>query len=190
MFLIVGFFFFFVSDKGRAQKKGVLVHCLAGISRSVTVMLAYLMAHRQLTLNEAYNMVLKRKANIDPNFHFMQQLHSFEKQLLDARQQQHPRHQQQQQLANSTSGPSTTSSYLSPLSTAVQSPDSGIEFDRWTPGTGGWEMFEGDHQRSPQTKYHFWPILRITATTTTIITTILLATATIMMLSSLIFLKT
>lgn len=116
------------ADKGRAQKKGVLVHCLAGISRSVTVMLAYLMAHRQLTLNEAYNMVLKRKANIDPNFHFMQQLHSFEKQLLDARTQP-------KQLANSTA--SSASSYLSPLSTAVQSPDSGIEFDRWTPGTGG-----------------------------------------------------
>ncbi|KAF0769355.1 dual specificity protein phosphatase Mpk3, partial [Aphis craccivora] len=118
-----------VADKSRAQKKGVLVHCLAGISRSVTVMLAYLMAHRQLTLNEAYNMVLKRKANIDPNFHFMQQLHSFEKQLLDARTQP------KQQSANSTG--SSTSSYLSPLSTAVQSPDSGIEFDRWTPGTGG-----------------------------------------------------
>lgn len=116
-------------DKSRAQKKGVLVHCLAGISRSVTVMLAYLMAHRQLTLNEAYNMVLKRKANIDPNFHFMQQLHSFEKQLLDARTQS------KQQSVNSTG--SSTSSYLSPLSTAVQSPDSGIEFDRWTPGTGG-----------------------------------------------------
>lgn len=127
--------YFVVPDKGRAQKKGVLVHCLAGISRSVTVMLAYLMAHRQLSLNEAYNMVLKRKANIDPNFHFMQQLHSFEKQLLDARQQQPSR---QQQSANSSAGGATaTSSYLSPLSTAVQSPDSGIEFDRWTPSTGG-----------------------------------------------------
>lgn len=160
------FLIFFFPDKGRAQKKGVLVHCLAGISRSVTVMLAYLMAHRQLSLNEAYNMVLKRKANIDPNFHFMQQLHFFEKQLQEARDQH--RHQQQQQLANPTSGPSAaSSSYLSPLSTAVQSPDSGIEFDRWTPGTGGWETFEGDRQGSPQTKYRFWPILRITTATTT-----------------------
>ncbi|XP_050533399.1 dual specificity protein phosphatase Mpk3 [Daktulosphaira vitifoliae] len=115
-------------DNGRSQQKGVLVHCLAGISRSVTVMLAYLMAHRQLTLNEAYNMVLKRKTNIDPNFHFMQQLHSFEKQLLDARTQP-------KQITSTPA--SSASSYLSPLSTAVQSPDSGIEFDRWTPGTGG-----------------------------------------------------
>ncbi|XP_050435869.1 dual specificity protein phosphatase Mpk3 [Adelges cooleyi] len=122
-------------DNGRAQKKGVLVHCLAGISRSVTVMLAYLMAHRQLSLNEAYNMVLKRKANIDPNFHFMQQLHSFEKQLLDARTQ--PKHQNMSNTAATTTTASSASSYLSPLSTAVQSPDSGIEFDRWTPGTGG-----------------------------------------------------
>lgn len=127
-------------DNGREQKKGVLVHCLAGISRSVTVMLAYLMAHKQLTLNEAYNMVLKRKANIDPNFHFMQQLHSFEKQLTDAKTPPQPKQQQQHQqqqssLANSTA--SSASSYLSPLSTTVQSPDSGIEFDRWTPGTGG-----------------------------------------------------
>lgn len=127
-FLLIFNYFSLFIDNGRAQKKGVLVHCLAGISRSVTVMLAYLMAHRQLTLNEAYNMVLKRKANIDPNFHFMQQLHSFEKQMLDARTQT-------KQLANSTG--SSASSYLSPLSTTVQSPDSGIEFDRWTPGTGG-----------------------------------------------------
>jgi len=117
-----------VTDKGREQKKGVLVHCLAGISRSVTVMLAYLMSHKQLSLNEAYNMVLKRKSNIDPNFHFMQQLHSFEKQLMDARMQP-------KQLTNSTA--SSASSYLSPLSTTAQSPDSGIEFDRWTPSTGG-----------------------------------------------------
>lgn len=111
---------FCFTDKGRAQNKGVLVHCLAGISRSVTVMLAYLMAHQQLSLNEAYNMVWKRKANIEPNFHFMQQLDCFEKQLLDAKTQP-------KQLANST-----TSNYVN-----VQSPDSGIEFDRWTPNMGG-----------------------------------------------------
>lgn len=151
-----------VTDRGREQSKGVLVHCLAGISRSVTVMLAYLMSHKELTLNEAYNMVLKRKANIEPNFHFMQQLHMFEKQLIDARTQA-------KQLANSTS--SSASSYLSPMSTTVQSPDSGIEFDRWTPSTGGWETFEGDNLQSPQTKYRFWPTAFSCITTITIITT-------------------
>lgn len=59
----------------------VLVHCLAGISRSVTVCLAYLMHSRRSTLDEAFDLVHKRNALIAPNFHFMGQLSEFERQL-------------------------------------------------------------------------------------------------------------
>lgn len=34
-----------------------------------------------LSLNDAFNMVRNRKANIAPNFHFMEQLHNFEQEL-------------------------------------------------------------------------------------------------------------
>jgi len=57
------------------------VHCLAGISRSVTVTVAYLMQKRQWSLNDAYDFVKQRKNNVSPNFNFMGQLLDFEKTL-------------------------------------------------------------------------------------------------------------
>lgn len=68
-------------DEARSNKQGVLVHCLAGISRSVTVTVAYLMAQQSMCLNEAYDFVKKCKPNISPNFTFMGQLLDFEKAL-------------------------------------------------------------------------------------------------------------
>lgn len=60
---------------------GVLVHCVAGVSRSVTVTLAYLMQRHRLCLRDAFELVRSRKTDIAPNFHFMRQLHSFERDL-------------------------------------------------------------------------------------------------------------
>lgn len=59
------------------------MHCLAGVSRSVTVTLAYLMHSRLLNFEEAFALVRLRKPDISPNFHFLRQLHAFERQLLD-----------------------------------------------------------------------------------------------------------
>ncbi|KAK6060132.1 dual specificity phosphatase, catalytic domain protein [Cooperia oncophora] len=58
-----------------------LVHCLAGISRSVTICLAYLMAKNKWSLEDAYDLVLRRNASIAPNFHFMGQLTEYERHL-------------------------------------------------------------------------------------------------------------
>lgn len=68
-------------DEARSMKCGVLVHCLAGISRSVTVTVAYLMQKRNLSLNDAYDFVKRKKSNISPNFNFMGQLLDFERTL-------------------------------------------------------------------------------------------------------------
>jgi len=68
-------------DEARQNNKGVLVHCLAGISRSVTVTVAYLMSQQQMSLNSAYDYVKRCKPNISPNFTFMGQLLDFEKDL-------------------------------------------------------------------------------------------------------------
>lgn len=73
----------FISDEARTNQSAVLVHCLAGVSRSVTVTLAYLMHARALCLEEAFSLVRLRKPDISPNFHFLRQLHSFERQLVD-----------------------------------------------------------------------------------------------------------
>ena len=99
-------FALFGTDEGRSKDEGVLVHCLAGISRSVTITMAYLMFKMNMSLNEAYDLVRSRKSNISPNFHFMGQLLDFERQL--------------------------HSQFLSPPALG-SSPDSGIEFDRWNP---------------------------------------------------------
>ena len=60
----------------------VLVHCEAGISRSATMVIAFLMMHRTLSLAEAYNQVKNAKDNIGPNNRFFEQLIAFEHELL------------------------------------------------------------------------------------------------------------
>ncbi len=73
--------FFPPPDEARGLKCGVLVHCLAGISRSVTVTVAYLMQKLNLSMNDAYDIVKLKKSNISPNFNFMGQLLDFERTL-------------------------------------------------------------------------------------------------------------
>ena len=70
----------YFSEEGRSKNCGVLVHCLAGISRSVTVTVAYLMYSKSLSLNDAYDFVKTVKPNISPNFNFLGQLQDFERQ--------------------------------------------------------------------------------------------------------------
>ena len=57
------------------------MHCLAGISRSVTVTVAYFMQKLNLSMNDAYDIVKMKKSNISPNFNFMGQLLDFERTL-------------------------------------------------------------------------------------------------------------
>lgn len=59
----------------------VLVHCRAGISRSPTIVLAYLMSQRGMTLNAAYGAVKNVRPFISPNLDFMGQLVQFEQAL-------------------------------------------------------------------------------------------------------------
>lgn len=61
-------------DKGR-----VLVHCLLGISRSSTIVIAYLMLKRDLTLVDAIR-VLRKQREIAPNDGFLRQLIELEAQ--------------------------------------------------------------------------------------------------------------
>ena len=60
----------------------VLVHCMAGASRSATIVIAYLMWAKKMSFNDAFNFV-KGKRLIIPNLGFKQQLEMFEKLLID-----------------------------------------------------------------------------------------------------------
>jgi len=74
-----------VVDEARQNECGVLVHCLAGISRSVTVTVAYLMHALDLSLSDAYDHVKRCKPDVSPNFSFMGQLMDFERSLRSKR---------------------------------------------------------------------------------------------------------
>ncbi|KAG5898926.1 hypothetical protein JTB14_007961 [Gonioctena quinquepunctata] len=58
-----------------------LVYCVAGVSRSASICLAYLMKYQRLSLLEAYNYVKLRRPRIRPNCGFFKQLIEYEKQL-------------------------------------------------------------------------------------------------------------
>ncbi|KAF6726532.1 Dual specificity protein phosphatase 5 [Oryzias melastigma] len=65
------------------QSKGkVLVHCEAGISRSPTICMAYMMRTQHLRLDAAFDIIKQRRTVISPNFSFMGQLLQFESEVL------------------------------------------------------------------------------------------------------------
>lgn len=55
----------------------VLVHCVEGISRSVSVVAAYLMAQYGWSPTEAVAYIKNKRRIADPNFGFVQQLHEY-----------------------------------------------------------------------------------------------------------------
>uniref|UniRef100_A0A8R1DI54 protein-tyrosine-phosphatase n=1 Tax=Caenorhabditis japonica TaxID=281687 RepID=A0A8R1DI54_CAEJA len=69
-------------EKCRKQNKKCLIHCLAGISRSPTLCISYIMRHMQMGSEEAYRYVKERRPSISPNFNFMGQLLEYENVLI------------------------------------------------------------------------------------------------------------
>ncbi|XP_034019076.1 dual specificity protein phosphatase 16 isoform X2 [Thalassophryne amazonica] len=68
-------------EKVKACNARVLVHCLAGISRSATIAIAYIMKRMDMSLDEAYRFVKEKRPTISPNFNFLGQLLDFEKKI-------------------------------------------------------------------------------------------------------------
>lgn len=64
----------------------VFVHCHAGISRSATIVMAYLMLHCDYTLDSAFSFVSAQRPCICPNIGFMGSLQAFGKILANRRQ--------------------------------------------------------------------------------------------------------
>jgi len=56
----------------------VLVHCLMGISRSATVVAAYLMSTRHISVHKAISVIKRARPRIQPNYGFIKELHIFE----------------------------------------------------------------------------------------------------------------
>nr|XP_009925505.1 PREDICTED: dual specificity protein phosphatase 14 isoform X1 [Haliaeetus albicilla] len=80
----ISLYFDSVADKinSVARKHGAtLVHCAAGVSRSATLCIAYLMKYHKVSLFEAYNWVKSRRPVIRPNVGFWRQLIDYERKL-------------------------------------------------------------------------------------------------------------
>jgi protein-tyrosine phosphatase len=60
-----------------ADGGNILVHCLAGVSRSATIVAAYLMKVDGLGLDEALQHIRKRRPLINPNPGFISQLRQY-----------------------------------------------------------------------------------------------------------------
>lgn len=68
-------------DRVQQSNGAVLVHCLAGISRSPSIAIAYVMCHLRMTSDEAYRYIKAKRPSISPNFNFLGQLQEYEKML-------------------------------------------------------------------------------------------------------------
>ena len=60
----------------------VLVHCAAGMSRSPTIVIAYIMWKKKMYLNDAIKFVREKRPLISPNANFMNQLKIFDELLI------------------------------------------------------------------------------------------------------------
>ena len=64
-------------ERCRAQRRKVLVYCQRGISRSATIVLAYLIWQSNLSYEEALAFVKRRRPSVNPNVGFCLQLMSW-----------------------------------------------------------------------------------------------------------------
>jgi protein-tyrosine phosphatase len=67
--------------KAYEQNESVLVHCYAGVSRSSTIVIAFLMKEFNLTLREALEHVVDKRSMIHPNMGFFMSLTQLEKEI-------------------------------------------------------------------------------------------------------------
>ncbi|XP_052810864.1 dual specificity protein phosphatase 14-like isoform X2 [Mya arenaria] len=80
----LGAYFDRCSDRIHQVHKGggkTLVHCVAGVSRSASLCMAYLMKYQRMPLDQAYYHVKKRRPVIRPNVGFWRQMIEFERRL-------------------------------------------------------------------------------------------------------------
>ena len=69
------------------EGKNVLVHCFAGVSRSASIVIAYLMRFHGMDFNKAFKFVKARRPWINPNYGFQGQLKRYCVFLKDQRKQ-------------------------------------------------------------------------------------------------------
>ena len=122
------------SESVRLNNGKVLVHCQAGVSRSATICIAYLMYHKRVPMEQAYDYLKGRRSVIAPNVNFMCQLMEYEAELALTEQQERERAKAKKPTLKLTLTPLTPvgcnqeagvfvfDSPLTPISPLAQSP--------------------------------------------------------------------
>ncbi|CAO1632265.1 unnamed protein product [Sympodiomycopsis kandeliae] len=72
-------------DDARLHDSPVYVHCRAGKSRSVSIVIAYLIHAHRWSLRESYDYVARKRPDISPNIGFVSCLMAFEEMILNRR---------------------------------------------------------------------------------------------------------
>jgi len=70
-----------IISQALTDNKNVIVHCAAGMSRSPTLVIAYLMIENRWCYEEAFNFVKRRRPIAEPNIGFVKQLKALEYKL-------------------------------------------------------------------------------------------------------------
>jgi len=65
-------------EEMRNSGKGVLVHCQQGISRSASIVIAYLIRNHRMTYDQALELVKSKRACVEPNAGFVRCLRAWE----------------------------------------------------------------------------------------------------------------
>lgn len=68
-------------ERALQNNEKILVHCRAGISRSATIIISYIMKTKKMNLDEAYKFVKSKRPIVDPNLDFYESLSMYEKEL-------------------------------------------------------------------------------------------------------------
>ncbi len=71
----------FIIQEAVRENKRVFIHCAAGVSRSATLLLGYLMLEKGMHCDDALEYLRKFRPQVDPNPGFMRQLYKLENEV-------------------------------------------------------------------------------------------------------------
>lgn len=72
---------FSIIHNSLGRRKNILVHCYAGVSRSASIVIAYIMARFNLSFDDALSYVKSKRSIVNPNRGFIYQLKSHENEI-------------------------------------------------------------------------------------------------------------
>ena len=68
-------------DSHLINNKKVIVNCFAGVSRSATIVISYIMYKNKLSVQEAIEFVKTKRSIINPNYGFVCQLYNLQESI-------------------------------------------------------------------------------------------------------------